>query len=74
MCNGGFFVLNHQVFDHLAGQDLIDGALVDLAKQGQCYSYEHRGFWACMDTFKEMHLLQDMYNNGSTPWTVWDAA
>lgn len=73
MCNGGFFVLNNQVFNHLeAGQDLIDGALVELAQKGKCYSYQHRGFWACMDTFKEMHLLQDMYNNGATPWTVWE--
>ena len=29
------------------------------------------GFWACMDTFKERQLLEDMYARGRPPWEVW---
>ena len=31
----------------------------------------HDGFWACMDTFKEKRLLEDMYTHGNAPWEVW---
>ena len=34
--------------------------------------YAHDGFWACMDTFKEMQELEDLYGRGNAPWTVWN--
>jgi glucose-1-phosphate cytidylyltransferase len=71
--NGGFFVFSKAIFDHLRkGEDLIDDAFASLIRRGECYSMKHDGFWGCMDTYKEMQKLQDMYAHGNTPWTVWD--
>ena len=44
-----------------------------LASDGRLLTYEYDGFWACMDTFKEKQLLEDMYSRGRTPWEVWKA-
>lgn len=70
--NGGFFVLSNEIFQHLQpGEDLVDGALSKLITRGKCYSMKHDGYWGCMDTYKEMQQLQEMYDKGDTPWTVW---
>lgn len=71
--NGGFFVFSRAVFDQLRpGEDMVDDAFGRLIERGECYSMKHDGFWGCMDTYKEMQQLQDMYDNGNTPWMVWD--
>ncbi|TWT96483.1 sugar phosphate nucleotidyltransferase [Neorhodopirellula pilleata] len=70
--NGGFFVFSNEIFEQLRpGEDMVDHAFARLVDRGKCYSLKHDGFWGCMDTYKEMQQLQDMYDNGSTPWTVW---
>lgn len=71
--NGGFFVFSRAVFDQLRpGEDMVDNAFGRLIERGECYSMRHDGFWGCMDTYKEMQQLQDMYDHGNTPWMVWD--
>ncbi len=55
-----------------AGEDLVDGALSRLLSEGACCSMKHHGFWGCMDTYKEHQLLQEMFDKGESPWTVWD--
>ena len=35
-------------------------------------TYVHDGFWACMDTFKEKRMLEDIHNQGGAPWAVWE--
>ena len=42
-----------------------------LIKAGKLFTYRHEGFWACMDTFKEKQLLEDLYMRGQVPWEVW---
>jgi glucose-1-phosphate cytidylyltransferase len=34
-------------------------------------AYRYDGFWACMDTFKEKMMLDDMVNSGKAKWQVW---
>jgi glucose-1-phosphate cytidylyltransferase len=36
-------------------------------------AYQHGGFWACMDTFKEKQELEDLFTRGKAPWTVWNS-
>ena len=70
--NGGFFVLNQRVFDYMEpGDDLMGAAAHRMAAAGDLGSYAHNGFWACMDTFKEKRLLEDIHHNGGGPWEVW---
>jgi glucose-1-phosphate cytidylyltransferase len=71
--NGGFFVFEPQALDMIDGDadTLEQGLLMKLADQGQLAVYQHGGFWQCMDTYREMELLNDMWRRGQAPWRCW---
>ena len=70
--NGGFFVLKQAIFDHIRpGEELVIEPFQRLIEQKQLTTYKHKGFWACMDTFKEKMVLDDTWTKGSAPWEVW---
>ncbi len=70
--NGGFFVLRQGVFDNLMpGEELVIEGFDRLLKKQRLYAHIHKGFWNCMDTFKEKQALDDMVAKGCTPWQVW---
>ncbi len=71
--NGGFFVLNQDVFDYMEpGEDLACEPFQRLiaARKLACYRYD--GYWGCMDTFKEKQTLDEMFSRGDTPWELWN--
>ena len=71
--NGGFFVLNQRYFDFAReGEELMAEPAHRMAAAGQLAAYPHEGFWACMDTFKEKRLLEDIHAAGGAPWEVWE--
>ena len=73
--NGGFFVFDRRVLDRLGddpGCVLEREALEDLARDRQLKVYEHRGFWQCADTVRDVELLRAMWKDGTAPWRVWD--
>lgn len=71
--NGGFFVLEAGIFDYITGDSMPWEAdpLHKLAEDGQLLAYRHEGFWAPMDTLREKHLLQELWDTGKAPWKVW---
>jgi len=71
--NGGFFVLEPTVLDFIDGDDASWQAepMERLARQGQLVAYRHEGFWQCMDTLRDVHLLQGLWSAGRAPWKVW---
>ncbi len=71
--NGGFFVFEREVLELISGDDetLEQGLLTRLADSGQLAVYQHRGFWQCMDTAREMELLNESWRKGNAPWRVW---
>ena len=73
--NGGFFCLKQQIFDYLdEGDELVVEAFQKLMPMGELVAYRHAGFWACMDTFKERQMLDDLWTRGDAPWEVWRGA
>src|SRR5208337_5257661 len=50
--SGGFFVLEPQVLDYIAGDETLfeREPLECLAAEGQLIAYRHESFWQCMDT------------------------
>lgn len=73
--NGGFFCLKQQIFDYLDEDDeLVVEAFQKLMPIGELVAYRHPGFWACMDTFKERQMLDDLCTRGEAPWEVWRGA
>ena len=72
--NGGYFVFRRDIFDYLrAGEDLVAQPFSRLISEGQLLAYQHEGFWAPMDTFKDHQVIQSMYETGLRPWAVWEA-
>lgn len=72
--NGGFFVLEPQIFDYIAGDETyfeID-PLMRLARDGQLVAFKHPGFWQPMDTLREKKLLETLWESGKAPWKVWE--
>jgi glucose-1-phosphate cytidylyltransferase len=72
--NGAFFVLEPQVFDYIEGDMVMfeHAPLENLARDGQLMAYRHDGFWAAMDTLRDKHILQKLWNSGQRPWAVWE--
>ena len=72
--NGGFFVLNKNVFDLLDANtsSFEDDVLSKLAVKGQLAGFKHNGFWHPMDTMRDKVLLNRLWETGSAPWKVWD--
>jgi len=71
--NGGFFVLEPEFFDYLAGDQtsLESEPLEKVAGIGQLAAYTHSGFWQPMDTLREKNLLEDLWLKGNAPWKTW---
>ena len=74
MINGGFFVLSPSVLSELHDDATIweQNPLVNLADRGELMAFEHTGFWQPMDTLRDKHLLEDLWNSGRAPWKKWD--
>ncbi len=73
--NGGFLVLEPEVFDYLTGDECSfeAHALEQLALDGQLAAYQHGDFWQCMDTIREKTYLEKLWQSGEAPWRTWDA-
>jgi glucose-1-phosphate cytidylyltransferase len=74
LINGGFMVLNKKFFNYLSTDKsciLEQEPLKNLAKEGQLSAYHHKGYWQCMDTQKEVDLLNEDFVKGA-PWTTWE--
>ncbi|NES98347.1 MAG: glucose-1-phosphate cytidylyltransferase, partial [Desertifilum sp. SIO1I2] len=71
--NGGFFVLEPQVLDFIRGDDTIfeRDPLEKLAQMEQLVAYRHDNFWQCMDTLRDVRLLESLWQEGKAPWKVW---
>lgn len=72
--NGGFFVLEPQIFKYLSEGDASiweRKPLKALAKDGRLKAYQHEGFWKCMDTLRDKTELETLWKSGKAPWKVW---
>lgn len=74
--NGGYFVLQKSLFNLYGPSNPIKendvfletGILEKLANDKQLSAYQHKGFWQCMDTYREMQLLNKLWDSGDAPW------
>ena len=71
--NGGFFVLEPEVFDYIKNDSTIweKEPLEILAKNDQLTVFRHNGFWQPMDTLREKNLLEELWFAGKAPWKKW---
>jgi len=71
--NGGFFVLSPRVISLIKDDQTIweQEPLTQLAQDGQLMAFEHKGFWQPMDTQRDHHFLEELWNSGYAPWKKW---
>ena len=43
-----------------------------LADEGQLCAFRHEGFWQCMDTLRDLRLLESLWQQGAAPWKTWN--
>ncbi len=72
--NGGFMIFEPGIFDYLEGDktSLEKDALEKLAVDKQLMAYRYDGFWQCMDTLRDVRLLESLWETGQAPWKLWE--
>ena len=72
--NGGFMVVQPEVFDYLSEDEncIFERIpLETLANEGHLGIYKHHDFWQCMDTQRDRERLQKLWEEGNAPWKIW---
>lgn len=59
-----------EVFDLLEDDSTIleRGPLEEVVRMGQLMVYKHHGFWQCMDTLRDLKLLEQLWQTEQVPW------
>jgi glucose-1-phosphate cytidylyltransferase len=72
--NAGFFVCEPKVFDYINGDGTVfeQEPLMNLAKDGEIFTFKHKGFWKPMDTLRDKQELQKLWDSKKAPWKVWN--
>jgi glucose-1-phosphate cytidylyltransferase len=72
--NGGFMVFEPGMLRYLDDDEtsLEIHALERMALDRQLAAYRHHGFWQCMDTLRDVRLLESLWESGKAPWKVWE--
>ncbi len=71
--NGGYFVLESAAADYITDDNTIweREPMEKLAAEGQLSAYRHDDFWQCMDTLRDVQLLESLWQKGEAPWKKW---
>ncbi len=71
--NGGFFCFAAEALSYIAEDSVLEREpLENLAAAGQLRAFRHKGFWDCMDTYKDAVMLNDLWSRGEAPWRISD--
>ena len=72
--NGGFMVLEPGIFKYLKGDESVleRDALERLAADRQLAAFRHGNFWQCMDTLRDLRVLEGLWESKKAPWLVWN--
>jgi glucose-1-phosphate cytidylyltransferase len=72
--NGGYFICSKKFFSYLRDDDscsLEKEPLEELASDGELMVFNHRGFWQCMDTYRDLKYLLELWEKDKAPWKIW---
>jgi glucose-1-phosphate cytidylyltransferase len=68
--NGGFMVFKREALDLIEPSTMIESIFPVLAKKNQLSVYNHKGEWKCMDTYKEVEEMNDLWMKNPF-WKIW---
>jgi glucose-1-phosphate cytidylyltransferase len=68
--NGGHFIFRRELFDFIReGEDLMEEPFRRLIAANQLITYRYEGFWAAIDTLKDLQNLRALHDSGRPPWS-----
>lgn len=73
--NGGYFLLEKQVFSEIKEGDNTSfeyQTLPRLVRECKLNAYPHLGFWHAMDTMRDKVALEEYWTKNSAPWKNWN--
>lgn len=72
--NAGYMVLEPEFFNYIEGDHTIleREPMERLAAEGQLMSFVYKGYWQCMDTKREMDILNHLLEKNAAPWKKWN--
>lgn len=72
--NAGYMVLEPEFFNYIEGDNTIleREPMERLAAEGQLMSFVYKGYWQCMDTKREMDILNHLLEKNAAPWKKWN--
>ncbi|MBN1221238.1 MAG: glucose-1-phosphate cytidylyltransferase [Anaerolineae bacterium] len=72
--NGGFMVFEPAILNYFQkDNDSLEADVMEqLAKERQLMAFRHPHFWQCMDTLRDKHLLESLWQQKRAPWKVWN--
>ncbi len=68
--NGGFMIFKRWALDMIDEGSMIESIFPKLAKLNQISAYVHPGKWRCMDTYKEVEEMNELWEKDPF-WKVW---
>jgi glucose-1-phosphate cytidylyltransferase len=72
--NGGYMVCEPGIFNYIQEGDATiweQAPMQNIALAGEMKAFKHHGFWRPMDTLKDKHDLNEMWDTGNSPWKIW---
>lgn len=71
--NGAFFILEPKVLDYVENDETVweHEPMHNLAINGELKAFKHTSFWQCMDTLREKHYLNSLWDSNKAPWKIW---
>src|SRR5215208_504701 len=67
--NGGYFIFRNEIFDYIRdGEELVLEPFNRLIEARQLVAFKYEGFWRAMDTLRDRQVLEEMADQGKTPW------
>ena len=70
--NGGFFVFRKEALEYFHTGDILEkDTFARLVRDKNIAAYKHKGFWECMDTYKDNLKLNELWACKRAPWALW---
>jgi glucose-1-phosphate cytidylyltransferase len=70
--NGGFMACNKKIFSYLSINDemLESNPFSKLVEDKKLNAFKHKGYWECVDTLRDLKMIDEAWANGSCPWEL----
>lgn len=74
LINAGYMVLQPEIFSYIEGDNSVfeQETMQQLVEKGQLMSFQHSGYWQCMDNAREKQELEMLWEKKLAPWKKWD--